>query len=181
MERGKIPAAPPLEIIPYQPEASRVTDSRERWEKYADKIVAGLGSATSDTALAFVASLPLARSPGEDTIEAVKRLGEDAVRDTNKFTSRYKCVLVATVCNLLYELGYNTSGEVDQALGSISESMAPRYLDTLRRGARTASEITIEWAAKYGNASDPRLISMTSSAAYQGTCSYFTRPRWTDS
>ena len=168
MERGKAPAAPPLEIIMYQPGSSRTIDSRTRWEKYADKIIAGLTSPTPDAALAVVASLPPARVPGEDAIEVVRRLGEDAAQDSNKFTSRYKGVLVASICDVLLDLGYHSAEEVDQAMRSISKSSTPRYLDGLRRGARVANELIMEWAARYGDASDPRLIGMTSLAVYQG-------------
>lgn len=176
MEPGRGPGAPPLEVIFYQPgvaQSDRSNDPRTRWEKYTDRIIAGLSSSTPDAATLVLKSLPPVKRPGESILQTVRRLGEDAAQDENKLTSRYKGILLATICIVLEKLGYNSAEELEQALGSISDSSSTRYLATLTRGARLVNEITTEWVAQYGDDSDPRLIGLTSSAVFEGTYSAY--------
>lgn len=160
-----------FKVVFYEPGSNdqageRQRSRRDRWEYYVDLILNGLSSDRQDVTASFVRSLPA--SVDEDLIETARRLGEDVRRDTGNTTRPFKELLLATLCMVLHKRNRYTPEQIDPVLKVVWKSSTTKYLDTLKRGARVASEVILEWPAKQGAGQDLQQLGLATSALYTG-------------
>lgn len=132
---------------PGQPSQGRRRATLEPWRRLALKIKPAR----------FVQRLPVldllqtltpANSPSgaSPPIEVAMRLGAVArARPDLRATAK---VLLLTLCNILHEYDRYRPEELDEAVRTIVNSAGTKYIDKLKRGAKTLNNLILEWAGQ---------------------------------
>lgn len=160
-----------LEIIFYLPDhaGGRSVPPTSRgsgvptWERLTDHI----NSATTPPRLNVEECLQLLQNCSGDTpLEAASSLASSISQDKER--RGIQGILLLSLCIVLDMSGRATRERIDSIIEVLTKSSKPRYLDTLKRGARVANEIIAEWAGRRGGDHLQQLDQATQ-AVLQGT------------
>ncbi|KAH8768406.1 hypothetical protein F5883DRAFT_71071 [Diaporthe sp. PMI_573] len=115
------------------------------WERLADHI----STATISPRLSVEDCLQLLpKYTGDTALEAASSLASSISQDKER--RGIQGFLLLSLCIVLDMSGRATREKIDSIIEVLTKSSKPRYLDTLKRGARVANEIIAEWAGRRG-------------------------------
>lgn len=133
------------------------------WERLADHI----STATISPRLSVEDCLQLLpKYSGDTALEAASSLASSISQDKER--RGIQGFLLLSLCIVLDMSGRATRAKIDSIIEVLTKSSKPRYLDTLKRGARVANEIIAEWAGRRGGDHLQQLDHATQ-AVLQGT------------
>lgn len=134
--------------LPNQPPASRRSDT-PIWERLMNRV----GSGIIARRLRIQDCLELFPiSSGSTSLDIASNLTTSLSH--NKEERAIQTFVLLSLCALLDISGRVAPEEIDNIIKTITKSIKPKYLDTLKRGARVANEIIAEWAERQGSGGD---------------------------
>lgn len=172
-----------LEILFYMPppvDETRAPVARRRsrmpiWERLADQ----LGSPTQRLEAQDCLKL-FPTCSGETVLEITTNLASNLPH--NKQDRLIASFLLLSICTTLDISGRAAPEEIDKIIQTLTTSKKPKYLDKLKRGARTANEAIAEWVERNDSESNDRLHQLDQAtqailqSRYQLLVSYTCRP-----
>lgn len=115
------------------------------WERLAGHI----STATTFPRLRVEECLQLLpKYSGDTALQAASSLASSISQDKERRS--IQGILLLSLCIVLDMSGRAPRAKIDSIIEVLTKSSKPRYLDTLKRGARVANEIIAEWAGRRG-------------------------------
>lgn len=137
-----------IHYLPNQPPASRRSET-PIWEKLTDQIGSNAITQrfhTQDCLRLF------SEASGKTALEIASNLANSLSH--NKEERAIQSFLLLSLCAILDISGRAAPEQIDNIIKSLTKSTKPKYLDTLKRGARIANKIIAEWAGRQGPGGD---------------------------
>lgn len=109
----------------------------------------------------------LPENSGDTALGAASTLASSISQDKER--RNIQGFILLSLCLVLDMSGRASRAKIDSIIEVLTKSSKPRYLDTLKRGARVANEIIAEWA---GRCSGDHLqhLDQATQAVLQGMC-----------
>lgn len=86
---------------------------------------------------------------GDSALDAARNLSShiSIIKDERALQG----LLLLSICIILDHSGRISPGALDGIVGKLTKSTKPKYSDALKRGARVANEIIVQWAERQPN------------------------------
>lgn len=167
------PPSPPknLEFIYYNPDHQEPATkpripTQPKWRELAERI----GMSKSFPRLGLEAFFEDDVPCNERPLDTALRLSQSIQNTHVSKDKRPICeLLLLSLCSVLSISGRAAPEELDQVLKTIVKSSDPKYLDSIKRGARFSNVIIAEWAAKgVGTEQLEERLDRATQAVFQG-------------